>query len=83
MPKVYVYTLITASDCSPGWVNYLGFCYSFQVHIHITWVEAEKACQSQGSHLASVMDIEEMTVLHYLLTTDWLTNNTRTYIGVV
>ena len=48
----------------------------------IPWLEAERACESQGSHLTSIMDITEMTLLHYLLTTDWLTNNTRTYIGI-
>ena len=48
----------------------------------LTWSEAEQVCsQTPGGHLTSIMDKEEMILLHFLLTTHWRSAETKIYIG--
>ena len=62
--------------------TYNNNCYTFHTTFKaLVWLEAETACQAQGGHLVSVMSQEEMTFIHYLLTSRWRTEESSTYIG--
>ena len=60
----------------------LGNCYNFHIATRaVTWPQAEDICQANNGHLVSIMSQDEMTFVHFLLTTRWHTEETRTYIG--
>lgn len=67
------------------WILFGSQCYGFGQSFlgPLTWREAEGRCQewAAGGHLVSIMSWKEMTFLHYMLTTQWITNSTRSFIG--
>lgn len=78
--------LFAFEDCpDESWVLFKERCYSLNVSPHhaITWQEAEENCQTiaPGGHLVSISSSDEMIFLHYMLTTEWITNATESFIG--
>ena len=68
--------------CGDSWVRYKAACYRFRAEEKgVTWYRAEELCESDGSHLVSIMDESEMLMLHSLLVGPWMTSLSRTYIG--
>ncbi len=59
-----------------------GSCYQLMTSdAPLTWTAAESQCQQSGAHLVSIGSRTEMDFLHYMLTTQWLANQTLTFIG--
>ncbi|XP_072165322.1 uncharacterized protein [Diadema setosum] len=71
-------------SCPSGWNHFLHSCYRLSSLTHsVTWNEAELLCQDdEGGHLVSIRDNDEMTFLHYMISTQWQSSATRTYIGL-
>ena len=47
----------------------------------ISWLEAENRCLRDNAHLVSIMNGDEMMVVHYLIITSLGTKEAKTYIG--
>ena len=47
----------------------------------VTWLEAEHQCTSLNAHLVSIMDEDEMQVVHNLIYIALGTKEAKTYIG--
>ena len=57
-------------------------CYHLTIEKDpVSWLAAEAKCEAAHAHLVSIESEEEMTFLHYQMTTRWKTNNTMTMIG--
>ena len=74
------------TEClNEDWIMFKGRCYSLQIShdAYVYWKQAESICRTlvPGGHLVSISSAEEMIFLHYLLTTDWMTNATKSFIG--
>lgn len=70
-------------QCDTNGHRYQSNCYQFHLTTKaVTWHQAEEICQQQQGHLVSIMNKQEMTFVHFLLTTKWRTSHTRTYIGL-
>lgn len=66
----------SASLCQPGWQYFRGSCYkAFSEPDPLQWYDAENKCNSHGKgldgHLVSILDKDEMLVIHYFLTNIW------------
>ncbi|XP_071479554.1 uncharacterized protein [Diadema antillarum] len=74
----------TGESCPSGWDHFLHSCYRLSSLTHsVTWNEAELLSQDdEGGHLVSIRDNDEMTFLHYMISTQWQSSATRTYIGL-
>ena len=48
----------------------------------ITWINAEKDCQVHNAHLASIMSLSEMYLIHSILTEKEVYTS-RVYIGML
>ncbi|XP_071496666.1 uncharacterized protein [Diadema antillarum] len=74
----------TGESCPSGWDHFLHSCYRLSSLTHsVTWNEAELLCQDdEGGHLVSIRDNDEMTFLHYMISTQWQSSATHTYIGL-
>ncbi|PIK48327.1 hypothetical protein BSL78_14811 [Apostichopus japonicus] len=46
------------------------------------WTDSQRDCEEHGASLVSISNIREMEFVHATLTSTWLTNNTKTYIGL-
>ncbi|CAD5123495.1 DgyrCDS11838 [Dimorphilus gyrociliatus] len=69
--------------CPGNWIHYEKSCYRYHSQeTTMTWIDAESTCQTKKSHLLSIMNEGEMSIIHHLLTTEWRSNNTRTFIGL-
>ena len=86
--ELYIYYLYSTLSVCPSeqWVLFMDRCYRLGLALpgqYIQWWEAESMCQSHapGGHLVSIITGIQMTFLHYMLTTQWITNNTGTFIG--
>ncbi|XP_038067180.1 uncharacterized protein LOC119737135 [Patiria miniata] len=70
-------------SCESGWAEYYGNCYHFhQENATLKWKDAERQCAIEGALLTSIRDYGEMNFLHLMLTSDWFTEETTTYIGL-
>ena len=80
---IYQWIIVIFLDCPDGWMWFEDNCYMlFSSPQPLSWFAAEEVCvQDHGCHLVSITNREEMIFLHYLLTTEWKTNDTRTFIG--
>ncbi|XP_071950772.1 uncharacterized protein [Antedon mediterranea] len=73
----------TSLECPDGWQKYSTYCYTFEEEsYYVTWTEAEEICSDKGAHLVSIKDGDEMDFIHSMLTTNWITDNYITYIGL-
>ena len=73
---------IIGSMCPSSWMKYKNNCYMASTMAQgITWLEAERQCTSENAHLVSIMDGDEMQVVHYLIYTALGTKEAKTYIG--
>lgn len=78
MPHSYV----KDAECGDKSHRFGVHCYSFHADIKaVTWTQADGLCHLVGGYLVSIMSEDEMTFIHYLLTSRWRTEETRTYIG--
>ena len=81
--KIHFWFSVT-NMCPLNWSQYSGNCYQFRTSDsgdYIRWTDAERSCTTEGAHLVSILDVDEMQFLHYKLVTDWLTEENKTYIG--
>ncbi|XP_077864669.1 LOW QUALITY PROTEIN: uncharacterized protein LOC102803184 [Saccoglossus kowalevskii] len=69
-------------SCEDGWQLYDRRCYKFHHSEPTSWMEAESICQSETSHLVSILKYEEMVFIHYMLSTEWRSEFIETYIGL-
>lgn len=76
--------------CLQGWQYFRGNCYkAFNEQEPLQWYDAESKCNNVHGlgldcHLVSILDKDEMLVIHYLLTNAW--NSARYqdyYIGLI
>lgn len=52
-------TCVTDQEqCEEGWTKFQGHCYR-HFHDRETWVDAERRCREQQSHLSSIVTPEE------------------------
>ena len=66
--QIHMVPHIVGVDCPSSWIHYRDSCYSaFSVPQGISWVEAEQQCMQKNTHLTSIMDEEEMQVIHNLI----------------
>ncbi|XP_022098818.1 uncharacterized protein LOC110983669 isoform X2 [Acanthaster planci] len=69
--------------CEDDWTEYYGSCYHFhQENATLKWKDAERQCVLEDALLTSIRDYGEMNFLHLMLTSDWFTEQTATYIGL-
>ncbi|XP_030835428.1 low-density lipoprotein receptor-related protein 2-like [Strongylocentrotus purpuratus] len=70
--------------CQNDSVIFQGSCYSlFRLSEDITWKDAEEECLAKQAHLVSIRDIDEMTFLHFMISTaEGNETKTETYIGL-
>lgn len=66
----------TSLLCQPGWQYFRYSCYkAFSEPEPLQWYDAENKCNSHGKgldgHLVSILDKDEMLVIHYFLTNVW------------
>ena len=47
----------------------------------ISWLEAEDQCAKDEAHLVSIMNVDEMQVVHNLIITSLGISDAKTYIG--
>ena len=74
--------LITGSRCPLSWVEYTDQCYTAtRLAQGVPWVEADRLCNEDGAHLVSIMDEDEMQVVHHLIMTMLGSSESETYIG--
>ncbi|XP_033635439.1 uncharacterized protein LOC117296560 [Asterias rubens] len=72
-----------ADACGAKWSSYNGHCYTFrEANQSIRWTDAQRLCTIEGAHLVSINDFAEMNFIHRLMTSEWLTNTSSTYIGL-
>ncbi|XP_071809330.1 uncharacterized protein [Asterias amurensis] len=70
-------------SCEAGWAEYFGNCYRFHNDTDaLRWKDAERLCKEDGALLTSIADYAEMNFLHFMLTSDWFTQERATYIGL-
>lgn len=50
---------------------------------HSRWTDAQRHCDEENAFLVSINDVKEMNFVHATLTSNWFSNNTKTYIGNV
>ena len=83
LTQQYLAVIHVAVDiCQPSWTQFRDSCYkTFALPQGISWLEAEQQCAGYNSHLTSIMDQEEMQVIHYLILTVLGTQEAKTYIG--
>ena len=69
--------------CPNSWpVRYKDSCYAaFSMAQGISWTEAESRCNRDYGHLVSIMDEDEMHVVHFIILTLLGTKEMKTYIG--
>lgn len=70
--------------CFYGWQYYRGSCYKAYNEIEpLQWYDAESKCNNHGlgldGHLVSILDKDEMLVIHYLLTNVWKSSRYKEY----
>ncbi|XP_063967679.1 uncharacterized protein LOC135157100 [Lytechinus pictus] len=84
IPDVFSASNFTNETCQTGWDYFRRSCYKlFVSSVVITWNEAEAECETiEDAHLISIHDKDEMTMLHYMISTQWQTVDTKTYIGL-
>eukprot|EP00057_Strongylocentrotus_purpuratus_P026443 XP_011680917.1 PREDICTED: low-density lipoprotein receptor-related protein 2-like [Strongylocentrotus purpuratus] len=84
VPDVFSASITTNETCPSDWDYFRRSCYKLVISSDvITWNEAEAECQTiEGAHLISIHDKDEMTMLHYMISTQWETTETKTYIGL-
>ena len=69
-------------ECPEGWTRFEGSCHTlFTRPTSLTWLAAQAECHRSGADLVSIKDADEMTFIHYMLTTEWRTQDVRTFIG--
>lgn len=75
--------------CLNGWQYFRGSCYkAFNELEPLQWYDAESKCNIHGKgldgHLVSILDRDEMLVIHYFLTNIWKSARYRVYyIGLI
>lgn len=74
--------------CQIGWQYFQGNCYkAFTEGEPLQWYDAEDKCnngQGYDCHLVSILDKDEMLVIHYLLTNAWKSARYQDYyIGLI
>lgn len=75
--------------CMDGWQFFKGSCYNaYNESDPLQWYDAETKCTLHGKgldgHLVSILDRDEMLVIHYLLTNVWKSaRNREYYIGLI
>ena len=78
----YSVPLFLECSCEEGWAEYFGNCYRFHNDTDaLRWKDAERLCKEEGALLTSIADYAEMNFLHFMLTSDWFTQERATYIG--
>lgn len=75
--------MIIGATCPSSWpIRYKDSCYAaFSMAQGISWFEAESHCESNNAHLVSIMDEDEMQVVHYIILSLLGTKETKTFIG--
>ncbi|XP_063961299.1 uncharacterized protein LOC129269692 [Lytechinus pictus] len=70
--------------CPDGWELFGSQCYWFTfLNETIRWNDASKMCRDNDAFLVSIKTANEMSFIHYMLTSSWFTgNNANTYIGL-
>lgn len=72
-----------------NWSFYRGFCYNaFFERESLQWYQAEERCaqfeKNRDGHLVSILDQQEMFVVHYLLINKWNATPFKSiYIGLI
>lgn len=75
--------------CPDGWQYFRGSCYkAFNELEPLQWYDAERKCHSHGEgldgHLVSILDKDEMLVIHHFMTNVWRSARYRNYyIGLI
>jgi len=59
---------VSVLGCPSGWTRHRVYCYKV-FNERMTWTNAEKACNVQGGHLASIPDIETSNFIHSIIKT--------------
>ncbi len=73
-----------ATRCPDEWQSLDTSCYGhFKDEAGLTWLRAEKSCQTHNAHLVSIGSDDEVAYLHHLLTTDWMNTEKDIYIGLL
>ncbi|XP_063962020.1 uncharacterized protein LOC129270546 [Lytechinus pictus] len=77
-------TNIPDYTCPEDWELFGNKCFQFtSLNQTIRWNDASKICRDKGASLVSIKTANEMSFIHYMLTSSWFTgNNMKTYIGL-
>lgn len=68
--------------CPWDWTGFGLHCYRLLVEDDpLTWLAAQTRCRQLSAYLVSIGSRTEMVFLHYMLTTQWLKNDTLAFIG--
>lgn len=73
---------LRTGSCQRNYTQWNDNCYKFVTsEENHRWVEAEKACERDDATLVSIITLQEMEFIQYMLTNVWITQVEEIYIG--